>query len=339
LPGLLGRHVVYLDIGIHLCAGPEGPLESFCLALPAGTTDEVVDLANVFRNRDAAQLIFGERVDVMSEQLKFADGEAVPILRISSTQTNRDAQKSNQRFSRWDVQLARPLADKGYVRLRFRVRTRGHMLLIRGYGMLASRILADLRVSDPRESATVPDGAIYEEALVPIDKLYCYTMIPSRFHSPSASPEMQYMRILEGRTWEPYLGRAVYLLRQGKLTVYCWYHLQAVSIDRPFRAFIDVQRDTRVLLPYSFLLTIVAIGLTILLLLDPTLVHGNRISGLLDLIGQAARPLLVALGATTMVGAITAVYRRRAVLKNTRNRVARAFLAVESGLYRLRMRS
>jgi hypothetical protein len=338
LPGLLGRHVVYFDIGIHLCADPAVPLESFCVVLPAATTDEVTDLADVFKNKDAAQLIFGERVDVMAEQLKFIDGESVPILRISSSLTCRDNKKSSPSFSRWDIRLARPLTTKGYVRLRFRIRTRGHMLLMRGYGMLASRILADLRVSDPRESATVPDGALYEEALVTIGKLYCYVMLPARFHSPSASPEMHYIRILEGSTWEPYLGRATYLLRQGKLTVYCWYHLEPITMNRPFRAFIDVKRDTRVLLPYSFLLTIVATVLTVLLLLDPSLVEHSRMAGVLEFVNQALRPVLVALGATTIIGALFAAWRRRTALKSTTDRAARALLVVENSLYRLRMK-
>lgn len=338
LPGLLGRHVVYLDVGIHLRADPETPLESFGIVLPAGTTNEVTDLAEVFRHKDAAQLIFGERVDVMAEQLQFVGGENVPILHISSSSTCKDSRRSSPRFSRWDVRLASPLSTKGYIRLRFRVRTRGHMLLMRGYGMLASRILADLRVTDPRESATVPDGSLYEQTLVTIETLYCYVMLPTRFHSPSASPEMHYIRILEGSTWEPYLGRATYLLRQGKLTVYCWYHLEPVTIDRPFRAFLDVKRDTRILLPYSFLLTIIAIVLTILLVLDPSLVQHSRASGMLNFVGRAIQPLLVALGATTIMGALTAAFRRRAALKSTSNRAARALLVVESSLYRLRMK-
>src|SRR6266540_7218458 len=46
LPGLLGRRVVYLEVGIHLQAPSEAALTSFILLLPGGTEEQPVDLAD-----------------------------------------------------------------------------------------------------------------------------------------------------------------------------------------------------------------------------------------------------------------------------------------------------
>jgi hypothetical protein len=253
LPGLFGRRVVYLDVGIHLRAPSESALSSFVLLLPGGTGEEVVDLATSLTDPKVAKLIFGEQVeiDVNEGRLCFVEGEDVEILPISKTETSKVAAKSDSNFSHWHIQLARTVRETAYVRLRFRVRTRGRMLLIRGFGMFASRILIDFRVSDLRESVTVPDQAIYQQALLPIEKLTCHAILPTRFRAPpvGASTLVLPPRLLEGTVWESYLGRATYLLRQGKLTVFPWHHDDRITLNRPFRAFIDVARDTPVLLP------------------------------------------------------------------------------------------
>jgi hypothetical protein len=72
--------------------------------------------------------------------------------------------------------------------------------------MVASRIVIDFRVSDLRESITVPDQAIYQRALLPIDKLTCHVILPTRFRAPTAGTSTLVLapRILEGRVWEPY---------------------------------------------------------------------------------------------------------------------------------------
>jgi hypothetical protein len=274
LPGLFGRQVTLIDLGLHLQVDA-GSLTTFEIALPAGADPKgLTDIGKYLETTETAQLIFGERVRVEGGQLRFEDGTSVPLCNISTTGTKRDAQKSTNSFSHWQIELAHPITSKGYVRLRFRIVSKGRMLLRRGFGMLASRILIDFRISDLRESWTVPDGAIYRDALVPIKKLYFFVVLPARFHDPTMSPRPRYMRILEGSLWEPYLQRAVYLLRQGKMTVYSW-RAESITITAPFRVFLDVTRDTRLRFYYA----LVSAGVTVLtlLLVDPSLVSHSTL--------------------------------------------------------------
>jgi hypothetical protein len=341
LPGLFGRRVVYLDVGIHLRAPSESALSSFVLLLPGGTGEEVVDLATSLTDPKVAKLIFGEQVeiDVNEGRLCFVEGEDVEILPISKTETSKVAAKSDSNFSHWHIQLARTVRETAYVRLRFRVRTRGRMLLIRGFGMFASRILIDFRVSDLRESVTVPDQAIYQQALLPIEKLTCHAILPTRFRAPpvGASTLVLPPRLLEGTVWESYLGRATYLLRQGKLTVFPWHHDDRITLNRPFRAFIDVARDTPVLLPYQFLLAVVAVACAELLVLDPSLLEGGLAVRAATAAAHAAWALLAAAGIGSMVGFVVWLLGRRGKLRALTERAESIISAIEDRLYWLRM--
>ncbi len=339
LPGLLGRRVVYLEVGIHLQAPSEAALTSFILLLPGGTEEQPVDLADPLVDPKVAKLIFGEQVDIKEGRLCFAEGKDVEILPISTTETIKDATKSDSNFSHWRVQLARPVRETAYVRLRFRIRTRGRMLLVRGFGMFASRMLVNIRVSDLRESVTVPDEAIYQRALLPIEKLTCHIVLPARFRAPAVGAASLLLppRILEGRVWERYLGRATYLLRQGKLTVYPWHHDDQITLNRPFRAFIDVNRDTPFLLPYQFLLAVVAVACAELLVLDPRLLRGGLALRAATSSSHAARGLLTAAGAVSVAGYAVRLLGRRGKLRALTERAEQAMRAIEDRLYWLRM--
>jgi len=340
LPGLLGRRVVYLDVGIHLQAPSAAALTSFVLLLPGGT-DEVVDLADALTDSKVAKLIFGEQVDIDSNEGKlcFVEGEDVEILPISRTETTKVAAKSDSNFSHWRIQLARPVRETAYVRLRFRIRTRGRMLLIRGFGLFASRILVDIRVSDLRESVTVPDEAIYQRALLPIERLTCHVIVPTRFRAPAggASALLLPPRILEGRVWEPYLGRATYLLRQGKLTVYPWHRYDGITINRPFRAFIDVDRDVPILLPHQFLLAVVAVSCAELLVLDPSLLQASLAVRAATAGIRAAWALVAAAGITSVAGYLLWLLGRRGKLRAQADRAEQVVRAIEDRLYWFRM--
>lgn len=342
LPGLLGRRVVYLDIGIHLQASAATALTSFILLLPGGTYPEVVDLADTLIDPKAAKLLFGEEVDVDPNEgkLRFAEGEDVEILPISTTDTTMVAAKSDRNFSHWHIQLARPVNNTGYVRLRFRIRTRGRMLLIRGFGMFASRIVIDFRVSDLRESITVPNQAIYQRTLLPLDKLTCHVILPTRFRAPAAGTSTLVLapRILEGSAWEPYLGRATYLLRQGKLTVFPWHHNNKITLNRPFRAFLDASRDIPILLPYQFLVAVLAVTCAELLTLDPIALRNSLAARAVHAGVDSAWDLLTTAGIIGAAGYLIRLLARWGKLRALAERAEQTVRAVEDRLYWLRMK-
>jgi hypothetical protein len=341
LPGLLGRRVVYLDIGIHLQAPSEAALTSFVLLLPGGTDDKPEDLADRLIDLKVARLIFDEQVDIDFKEGKlcFTEGKNVEVLPISTTETTKDEHKSDSNFSYWHIQLARPVRETAYVRLRFRIRTRGRMLLIRGFGMFASRILVDIRVSDLRESVTVPDEGIYQRSLIPIEKLTCHIVLPTRFRAPvvGASTLLLPPRILEGTVWEGYLGRATYLLRQGKLTVYPWHHDEQITLNHPFRAFIDVNRDSPLLLPHQFLLAVVAVACAELIVLDPRLLRNGFVANAANAGGHAAWRVLVAAGFFSVASYTVRLLGRRQKLRALTDRAEQTIRAIEDRLYWARM--
>jgi hypothetical protein len=144
-------------------------------------------------------------------------------------------------------------------------------------------------------------------------------------------------RILEGTVWEPYLGRATYLLRQGKLTVFPWHHDDMITLNHPFRAFIDVARDTPVLLPYQFLLAVVAVACAELLVLDPSLLEGGVAVRATTAAAHAAWALLAAAGISSVVGFALWLLGRRGKLRALTERAESIISAIEDHLYWSRM--
>ena len=206
--------------------------------------------------------------------------------------------------------------------------------------MFASRIVIDFRVSDLRESITVPDQAIYQRALLPIDKLTCHVILPTRFRAPTAGTSTLVLapRILEGRVWEPYLQRATYLLRQGKLTVFPWHHNASITLNRPFRAFLDANRDLPILLPYQFLVAVFAVACAELLVLDQSLLR-NGLAARAATVGiSTARNLIAGAGVIAVVSYVTRLLGRRGKLRALTDRAERAIRAVEDRLYWMRMK-
>jgi hypothetical protein len=65
----------------------------------------------------------------------------------------------------------------------------------------------------------VPEGQDYSDRITNIEELNCFVIAPIYFPVQKVNPELKYMRLLEGRRWESYLGRATDLFRRGKLQV------------------------------------------------------------------------------------------------------------------------
>jgi hypothetical protein len=164
-------------------------------------------------------------------------------------------------------------------------------------------------------------------------------VLPTRFRAPVAGASTLLLppRILEGAVWERHLGRATYLLRQGKLTVYPWHHDEQITLNRPFRAFIDVNRDIPVLLPYQFLLAVIAVACADLLVLDPRLLRDGLAVRAAAVSSHAARSLLAALGITSVAGYVVRLLGRRGKLRGLTDRMEQAIRAIEDRLYWLRM--
>jgi len=249
LGGLFGYRAVYLDVGLRLRPNEE-QLGRFRLGLPIGTRDDsLVSLRDVMTDPVVASLIFArENVIVGDHQLNL-DGQRIPLLRLDSANSMREARGNHHDFSIWTIALAEPLeiGAEGYVRLRFKIKSLGRLWL--WHRSLAARTAAtaDIRVADEREAQTVQYTETLTSRMVQADRIDAFIIAPEVFQPRLTSPDPAYVRLLEGRVWEKYLHRATDIFRNEKFLVYRWRE-NNVSSGNPFRGLVQMSRE-RSLLP------------------------------------------------------------------------------------------
>ena len=179
----------------------------------------------------------------------------------------------------------------------------------------------------------MPHGDVYEARLIPIKQLNCFVILPGFFRTARLSPATRYVRLLEGRRWERYLGRATGLFGASKLVITYWRPDYEVSPQKEFRAFLDLRREgwTDRLATFSLALTAV---------LDGTALMSNPHDLAKAPLVKAAEALWEVSGIRVSLG-ISAVALALSLLRaiaasRTRWRQARRWLrAAEQRIYRL----
>jgi hypothetical protein len=332
LPGLLGRTVFLCDVGLRL--RPSGPLTSLQLGVPVPTAaNGLVDLADVMLDPAAASLVFDRPVDVHHRRtIDYGDGR-LRVLRVAAASRLLDTTTT---YSRWRIVLQTPAAarEECYLRLRFRGRRAGRAWRWQWSGLSRTGALVDLRVADFRETRLVPDQERVAASLVSVAVLSAFVIAPDRLHERMIRPPPRYVRLLEGRAWEPYLGRATDLRRAGKFTVWSW-HATHVDADHPFRGFLDLRALPTV--PVGWL---AQIALTVLLAV--VLAGGGAelatspLAGALRAAWQEAAERGAAIGLTSAGAVLAWAFKHRAPLRTVLDRAARLLAALEDAVYRVR---
>jgi hypothetical protein len=251
LPGLAGR--VVLDVGLLVKAGEES-LDAVHLMVP-GRTSDMKNLAGELMDAKVAQLIFAQRLDsvLSSPELRLdlgsTDQPNVETVRLLSTQAEVEtpAPATSDQVTVWKIGLvpALTLGQTGYLRVRFSYETPGRLLTWRRVLGRRNGALVDVRVADPRE-AVVGDRADelgQRSDAVTIDSLYTFVMVSDRFRLGSGSPGLEYRRLLEGAAWTKYQPYAQALGRGSRYVVYYWRERAPVSTQRPFRGFLQLERQ------------------------------------------------------------------------------------------------
>jgi hypothetical protein len=245
LPSLLG-HCFQFDVGICIRANEDG-LTGFLLALPFTVAkDGIEDLHDLVLSPEIAQLIFGEPVVVKGETISYGTVKDLKVGRIFAQKCSEVPVWSNRtkHCSVWKIDLASVLnrEDEQYVRLRFHVEGLGRRWTPKRSLLANNGAVMDFRVADIREAQEGMDWAALQDRIVGIEALYAFTIAPVSLQFRSASPDLRYMRLLEGDAWEPYIRRRTGLIGSRQLLIFYW-KATGVSVEKPFRGFLDLSRE------------------------------------------------------------------------------------------------
>ena len=340
LGGWFGRRILYFDVGILF--KPEvdavsniSVLVPFPVDIPPKDARPQgpaawANLGGRLTNDETGRLVFGEPVATVNQhQVRLASGKEfliANVLRCGRASEPSDG-ATQAEMSIWNITFDPiPAGRLAYLRVRFRAATGGRTWV---WGRSKRTAVVDLRVNELRESASASPEVTrsLEKRFKRIEKLNALVIAPAWLESHVVSPETRYVRLFEGRVWEPYLGRVVDLRRSDKLLIYHWKKtgIPGDGTD-PFRGLLSLAAEPK--WPGWFVPTITAF-LTAALVLGATSAQG--------IIPQITWPQLTVTGAVFVALAVIDRLRSNfSFLKSLPSGLRRGLLALEDSVYRMR---
>jgi hypothetical protein len=328
LGGIFGHSNFVWDVGLRLKGLSEKPITKIQLALPFGTTEGAAeDLQSRLIHPHTAELVFGNPVTIAGSEIVY-DERPVVLGKVDSFSRLQD--KCGMDFSFWELGLAPTLANENevYLRVRFRMGNRGNTWVWRRSLWRKNGALLDLRVSDVREAVAIRSWEALKERIVPVERLNLLVIAPDFLQMRAVSPSLRYMRLLESRAWENYLGQSPNISGQRRLIIYHWKNDKPVNVNTPFLAFIDLSRD------YGFIRAEnhVRSAAVIILLAVILTAYGREIGGALWM--QIARlagqnKLASALGSAGLFALVIGAYRNWPLARSVVAVSAAGFLSIE----------
>jgi hypothetical protein len=279
-----GRRLFYFDLGLEVTAkstavstiGLVLPFEAEKHTWHRGRRQFVLDLHDQVVRSEIAELIFGGPVGLSSEgqqhRITMADqDDFLPArLKASSVELRQHDLTPRADLSVWKVPLLQevPPGETRYIRTRWSVYRPGTLWEWKYSGLARSGAQVDLRIADARESENVDAERGLWHHVAPIETLNVFFIAPPKFRPRVASPALHYIRTLEAGAWRDYLTGAAWRGRTTGLLVNYWRYPSSsgqtaplvaevddsaetrradssqIDIDNPFRAFLDLSRDT-----------------------------------------------------------------------------------------------
>lgn len=334
LPALFGRHRLLFDLGLRVVATDPSGFQKFQVALPFCTID------NAFRDLkvnflSSLDLIFGKPVAVADGQVDYGSGPTT-VLEVPQQSAQRLLAEPGDSFSVWSLSLSDRLkaGDAAYVRFRFSVARPGRMLEWKRFLFWKNGIRVDLRLSDVREAWNITDSGSYIRRVQPVDKLYAFLVVPGWVEPTVVQPAPEYIRLLEGRAWQKYLGRRTGLASPARLAIIQWRGSD-IDADGRFQGYLDGRRSDGLLAISNHLLialfVIVGIGLYEAAANSTWVASfGSR---LVEQLAAHAGRILAVVGITTVAALIAAIPKVRRVAGKTRSLLQRC----EDWLYSLKL--
>ncbi len=235
------------DIGLRIKA--ESDLRRIRIALPFDSDPgALIDLSSKVLDPNFAPLIFGRPVSIKGNLLTYEAqdlyGNEVTdrVVSVSSANSTPESE-TDPRFSVWTVELNEPIraGETAYVRFRIKMKNRGALWTSKGWGFAKRGTIADLRVTDIRESVLLGLGRNEAMHIVEIEKLFLFLGVPSYFVPNHYSPPLHYSRLLEPEVWRDYLQGKYE--RHTRISMHQWRSNAPIDADRPFRAYMDLSRE------------------------------------------------------------------------------------------------
>jgi hypothetical protein len=274
LPGLLGHRRLLCDVGLHIRAADNG-IAGVELHLPFGTeASRLQDLSEVMKHH--ATLVFGKLVEVKNGEIWFDNGP-VPLVAADLDACDLIARRSARDYSTWRIRFSTALEPhgEGYSRIRFPVTAAGATWTGKRSGLAINRVLVDMRFADLREILEEKNWKGIEPRVATIQDLRLFVAVPSYLQFRQASPDPLYVRLLEGAAWEPYVGRAMEIVRRRKYFVYQWRGAD-ISTTQPMRVLLDLSRDVPLLGIWNYLrIAVVSLSLAAVLFKVPLRLNGQ----------------------------------------------------------------
>ena len=339
LGGILGHRNFFFDVGLRVIVRGDQPLTEFDLALPFGTADDAVtDLSPDLEKQAVLQMVFGRPVDTDHAGNAFrinythrgdTPGKFVPVIAVPSSSAERVVTRSGKDFSLWSLKpdLAVPSGSEGYFRMRFHVLDIGRMWRWKRFLWFGKNgAVVDFRVADIRDAFDVPDAHSLLQRMVRISELYAFVIAPAMFQQQAVSPPFYNLRLFEGRAWEEYLGAAAYYRRSTNLVIYQWRR-QDIEPARPFRAFLDLNREFGVLTSANHAIGVTAFVAALVILI--VVVTGPP--EIADVVG-----LIKALFAAVVAVGLLKVLSLFKMIRSAIDWLRKAFLRLEKGTMRAR---
>jgi hypothetical protein len=144
----------------------------------------------------------------------------------------------------WKIDLASVLnrGEEQYVRLRFHIEGLGRRWMRKRSLLADNGAVMDFRVSDIREAQEAMDWAGLQDRIAGIGTLCAFVITPVSLQLRSVSPDLKYVRLLEGDAWEPYIRRRTGIIRSHQLLIFYWKATD-ISVEKPFRGVLDLSRE------------------------------------------------------------------------------------------------
>lgn len=185
-----------------------------------------------------------------------------------------------------------------------------------------------MRVSDVREAVAIGTWGALKGRIVPIAKLNLLVVAPDFLQLRGVSPPLRYLRLLENRAWEDYLGQSPVVSHRNRLIIYHWRSETTVNVTSPFLAFLDLSRD------YGFipLENHIRAALFIVLLAVLVNTYGLQVSGAVWVQSShfVVRNKLLSVGTTAGVLAVLfGAYKNWPWIRSIVDLLAAGFLATE----------
>lgn len=243
------RRSFVLDVGVRIQAS-EKPVTHVSIGIPFGT-EEFECLHSKLTESETASLIFNTDATANQSSIEL-DGENLAIYQVAQAGSSRQKAYSDNFFSLWDFELAKPIGSRsiGYFRVRFPITTTGKAWQWQKQRLFRSGATVDIRVSDGRSAKGIRDGAQLLHRVRPIERIAAFVMVPAWMHGRTISPSPHYIRLLEGNLWRSYLGRNPEWRTRSRLIVYYWKNKkpgaadhESISPDQPFQIFSDFGLD------------------------------------------------------------------------------------------------